>query len=85
MDLGEEFIRGLIPSNQVRVRHYGPTAKIELDSGAMIKVMKKDIRERLLLFFKHDLGFKFVTLDLEGYETGSLNKVIDTTIRHRDF
>ncbi len=85
VDLGEEFIRSLISVDQVRVRHYGPTAKIELDSRAMLKVMKKDIREKLLHFFKNDLGFKFVTLDLEGYETGSLNKVIDTTIRHRDF
>lgn len=81
VDLGEEFIRGLIPANQVRVRHYGHTAKIEVDSRAMAKLIKRSVRERLLSFFTQELGFKFVTLDLAGYETGSLNKLIDTTTK----
>ncbi len=81
VDLGEEFIRGLIPANQVRVRHYGHTAKIEVDSRVMAKLIKRSVRERLLGFFTQELGFKFVTLDLAGYETGSLNKLIDTTTK----
>ncbi len=79
VDMGEEFIRGLIPANQVRVRHYGHTAKIEIDTRAMARLIRKGEREKLIRFFKQDLGFKFVTLDLEGYETGSLNRVIEPT------
>jgi pyridinium-3,5-biscarboxylic acid mononucleotide sulfurtransferase len=79
VDAGEEFLRGLIPATQVRVRHYGHTAKIEIDSQAMSRLIRKSEREVLIRFFKQDLGFKFVTLDLEGYETGSLNREIAAT------
>jgi pyridinium-3,5-biscarboxylic acid mononucleotide sulfurtransferase len=83
VDLGEEFIRGLIPGKQVRVRHYGDTARIESDSVAIQTLAKKNFREKVVAFFKQRLGFAFVTLDLEGYSTGSLNRVIDTT-KHED-
>jgi pyridinium-3,5-biscarboxylic acid mononucleotide sulfurtransferase len=79
VDSGEEFIRGLISAKQVRVRHYGHTAKIEIDTRAMARLIRKGKREKLIRFFKQDLGFTFVTLDLEGYETGSLNRVIEPT------
>ncbi len=79
VDAGEEFVRNLIPVGQIRVRHYGHTAKIEVDSRAMSRLIRKRERETLIRFFKQDLGFKFVTLDLEGYKTGSLNKVIEAT------
>lgn len=84
VDSGEEFIRSLFPAIQVRVRHYEHTARIELDAKAIPKLTKKDIREKLVRFFKQELGFEFVTLDLEGYETGSLNRLIDTHSQHKD-
>jgi len=75
VDAAEEFIRKLIPSGQVRVRHHGDTARIEVDSGAIPALIKEDVRIRLVEHFK-TLGFKFVTLDLAGYSMGSLNVMI---------
>ncbi len=76
VDRGEDFIRNLLGSTQIRVRHYGDTARIEVDSAAIPKLAAKKIRSALVSFFRQDLGFMFVTLDLGGFETGSLNKVI---------
>ena len=59
-------------ARQVRVRHYGDTARIELAPENIPKLMEKGTRARVTAFFK-DIGFKFVTLDLEGYRMGSLN------------
>jgi pyridinium-3,5-biscarboxylic acid mononucleotide sulfurtransferase len=75
VDDGEEFIRGLGLSGQVRVRHHGDTARIELDAKDIPKLTEETVRNRAADYFK-DLGFMFVTLNLEGYSMGSLNRVI---------
>lgn len=80
IDAAEDFIRSLIPNAQVRVRHHGEIARIEVDPKAMRTLLKSDIRSNLICYFKK-LGFSFVSLDLEGYATGSLNRVIDTRNR----
>lgn len=74
IDAGEEFIRSL-GFKQVRIRHYGDTAKIEIESKDLKKVMDEHIREKIVHRIK-GLGFKYITLDLEGYMTGSMNKVL---------
>ena len=76
VDAGESFIRGLGISWQVRIRHEGDTARIEVEAEAVDRFMDKDIRRRVAARLRA-LGFKFVALDLEGYATGSLNRVID--------
>lgn len=77
VDEGETFIRELGIAWQVRLRHEGDTARIELDADAIDRFMDPDIRRRVVARFK-ELGFKFVALDLDGYRTGSLNRSIDT-------
>jgi uncharacterized protein len=77
VDEGEEFIRGLFPGAQIRVRHHGDTARIEVDSKVIPLLITQEVRIRLVEHFKK-LGFKFVTLDLEGYSMGSLNRMIGT-------
>ncbi|MDR3569971.1 MAG: ATP-dependent sacrificial sulfur transferase LarE [Syntrophobacteraceae bacterium] len=72
IDSGEDFIRNMAISPQVRVRHYGDTARIEVAPEDISKLLEMKTRARVIAFFK-DLGFKFVTLDLEGYRMGSLN------------
>jgi uncharacterized protein len=72
IDAGEDFIRGMEISRQVRVRHYGDTARIEVAPENISKLLEEESRTRVTAFFKN-LGFKFVTLDLEGYRMGSLN------------
>lgn len=78
VDAGEEFIRSLGIASQVRVRHYGDTARIEVEAHEMPKLIEEMIRSRVVNHFK-EIGFKFITLDLEGYHMGSLNRVIAST------
>jgi pyridinium-3,5-biscarboxylic acid mononucleotide sulfurtransferase len=72
IDAGEDYIRAMSISRQVRVRHYGDTARIELAPEDITRLLEIEMRRRVTAFFKN-LGFKFVTLDLEGYRMGSLN------------
>lgn len=77
VDAGEAFIRGLGLSWQVRIRHEEDTARIEVETEAIARFMDKDVRQQIVSRLRA-LGFRFVALDLEGYTTGSLNRVIDT-------
>jgi uncharacterized protein len=77
VDAGEAFIRGLGLSWQVRIRHEENTARIEVETEAIARFMDKDVRQQIVSRLRA-LGFRFVALDLEGYTTGSLNRVIDT-------
>jgi uncharacterized protein len=58
---------------QYRVRHHGPVARIELQVSDMSRIMEPAIRGRIMSKLKA-LGFLYVTLDLEGYVTGSMNR-----------
>jgi len=70
----ESFIRenGI---RHVRVRHHGSTARIEVDEKDIPGLMNADLRKRTVEYFKK-LGFKYVTIDIEGYRTGSMNEVL---------
>lgn len=61
---------------QYRVRHHGSVARIELQASDMNRIMEPEIRSRIVSKLK-ELGFLYVTLDLEGYATGSLNRGIE--------
>jgi pyridinium-3,5-biscarboxylic acid mononucleotide sulfurtransferase len=76
VDEGEEFLRKLGFLPQLRVRHHENMARIELDNKDIRKLIRDDIRIRIVQYFK-SLGFGFVTIDLEGYNMGSLNREID--------
>ena len=57
----------------VRVRYHGNLARIEVASAAFPELLTH--REAIIGFFKQQ-GFAYVTLDLEGYRTGSMNEVL---------
>jgi len=71
----EDFIRNQSLAMQVRVRHHGDTARIEVEADCMPLLTEPQIRGKLLSYFKQS-GFKYVTLDLEGYQMGSMNRVL---------
>ncbi len=71
IDRAEALLRGL-GLRQVRVRHHGDTARIEVDPADIGRVA--GMREAIVGGLKK-LGYAYVTLDLEGYRTGSLNEV----------
>jgi uncharacterized protein len=76
VDAGEDFLRELDFSPQLRVRHYSDTARLEIAPDDIQKLASADVRNRIVDYFK-GLGFTFVTLDLEGYSMGSLNRVLN--------
>jgi uncharacterized protein len=59
---------------QVRVRHYGETARIEVAREDFSRLVSGDVREGVTAAFK-ELGYSYVCLDLEGYRTGSMNEI----------
>ncbi len=77
VDAGESFIRGLGLTRQVRLRHEGDTVRIEVDAEAIDRLMETDVRQQVVSRLK-SLGFSFVALDMEGYSTGRLNRVLET-------
>lgn len=60
---------------QVRVRHHGEVARIEIALDELQSLLNLEMSRRISGALK-ELGFKYVTLDLEGYRTGSLNEVL---------
>jgi uncharacterized protein len=57
---------------QLRVRHYGDTARIELDGGTAELVRAVEQREAVVAAVKA-AGYRYVTIDLEGFRSGNLN------------
>ncbi len=55
---------------QVRVRHYGDTARIELDPADLVLAIQ---RRHEVVQALRAIGFRYVTLDLEGFRSGNLN------------
>ncbi len=75
VDAGEEFLRHLGFSGQVRVRHHDEIARLEIEAKDQPQLMQSALRKKVVEYFK-DLGFTYITLDLEGYNMGSLNRVV---------
>jgi uncharacterized protein len=75
VDNSESFLRDLDLSRQIRVRHEGDTARIEVGNEDVRKFTENPVRNTIITKFK-SLGFKFIAIDLEGYSTGSLNRTI---------
>ncbi|GAH53627.1 unnamed protein product, partial [marine sediment metagenome] len=61
---------------QVRVRHYNNLAKIEIREEDMLLLMEEDLRKKIIDKLKQ-LGFIYITLDLQGYRTGSMNEELN--------
>jgi len=70
IDRAEQAVRRL-GIRQVRVRHHGRLARIEVQAGdlATLVAHRETIAQAL-----HELGYTYITIDLDGYRTGSLNE-----------
>jgi pyridinium-3,5-biscarboxylic acid mononucleotide sulfurtransferase len=58
---------------QIRVRHHGPVARIEAARTDLPRFLEEDMRSKVVERFK-ELGFKHISLDLEGFVSGSMNR-----------
>ena len=74
VDEGEERLREL-GFRQVRLRHHGPLARVEVAPEELSRALDPAMARRVVAALK-PLGFRWVSLDLEGYRTGSLNEVL---------
>jgi uncharacterized protein len=74
VEKGEEALRAL-GFRQFRVRYHEQLARIEISSEEMPRALNPAMARKFVEIFK-ELGFKFVTLDLEGYRTGSMNALL---------
>jgi uncharacterized protein len=73
IDQGEIFLRRLGLCRQVRVRHHGSMARLEVEPHAVDRFVEEGTRATITDFFRK-IGFQFVALDLDGYVMGSLNR-----------
>jgi len=62
---------------QFRVRHHGSVARIEVAPEEMARFYDPEFVAGIVREIK-ELGYKYVSLDLEGYRTGSMNEMLDT-------
>lgn len=74
IEKGERYLKGL-GLKQVRVRHHGDLARIEVDKCDIADLVDGGTADKIDKQFKK-LGYHFVTIDLEGYRTGSMNKAL---------
>ncbi|HWY19740.1 MAG TPA: ATP-dependent sacrificial sulfur transferase LarE [Candidatus Acidoferrum sp.] len=74
VEKGEEALRSL-GFRQFRVRHHGEIVRIEIARDELERALNPEMAARFTRIFK-ELGFKFVTLDLEGFRSGSMNALL---------
>jgi uncharacterized protein len=74
VERGEDAIRAL-GFRQFRVRHHGEMVRIEIARDEMDRALDPAMAAQFTVIFKA-LGFKFVTLDLEGFRSGSMNYLL---------
>ena len=70
----ERFLRSL-GFSQIRVRHYGDMARLEFLKTEMKKIFENELIDKISSKLK-SIGFTHVTLDLQGYRSGSMNENI---------
>jgi uncharacterized protein len=72
---GERYLRSL-GFVAVRIRSHGGIARIEVPAADIARLLDQPTREKIARHLKQ-LGFLYITVDLEGYRTGSLNEELD--------
>ncbi len=77
---GAERFLSSLGFKQFRVRHHDKIARIELLKSDFPRLFEEDIQSKIIAGIK-TLGFTYVTIDLEGYRTGSMNENQDKEIK----
>lgn len=81
IERGEDALRKL-GFRQFRVRHHGEIARIEIARDELPRAMTVEMASEFTRVFKA-LGFTYVTLDLEGFRSGSMNAVLPQEVLTR--
>ena len=75
VEQAEEFLRREAGFRQVRVRDQGEAARIEVETGDLLRLVQEPLRSQVIAQLKA-LGYAYVSLNLEGFRSGSLNDVL---------
>ena len=78
VDRGEEILREF-GFREFRVRHHDTLVRLEISPAEMDRVLQKEVIDQLAARFR-ELGFKYVTLDLNGFRSGSMNEALPISI-----
>lgn len=70
----EDFLRKL-GFEQVRVRHHGPVARIEVEPQDIQRLIAKEVNREIAKHFR-SIGYTYTTVDLEGFRSGSMNEIL---------
>lgn len=81
VEQGEDALRAL-GFRQLRVRHHGQIVRVEIARGELPRALTLEMAEEFTRIFKA-LGFSYVTLDLEGFRSGSMNVVLPQAARQK--
>jgi uncharacterized protein len=65
-----------------RVRHHGDLARVEVLSGDIARVTEESVRRAIVQYLR-ELGYAYVTVDLEGFRSGSMNETLESAPRSR--
>lgn len=73
VDQAERFLRDLLQERELRVRHEAnDLARLEIPLVRLTRLLEPGVRQQVTTTL-HALGFRFVTLDLDGFRSGSMN------------
>lgn len=64
---------------ECRVRYHGQVARIEVPAQELPRLVEAEVRNEIVAKLR-ELGFNYVTLDLQGFRSGSLNEVLPTNL-----
>ena len=70
----EEFLHDL-GIRQLRVRHHDSVARIEVEAEDLPTLVDESVRQRVVDRFR-EIGYSYVTVDLQGFRSGSMNEVL---------
>ena len=70
----EEFLHDL-GIRQLRVRHHDNVARIEVEAEDLLTLVDESVRQRVVDRFR-EIGYSYVTVDLQGFRSGSMNEVL---------
>ena len=71
----EEYLRSL-GFRQLRVRHHDTVARIEVGPEDFATLLAEDVRQNVARYFR-SIGYAYVTMDLDGFRSGSMNEVLN--------
>ena len=80
VEQAEDFLRNEVGVRQVRVRHHGTIARLEVDPSDFPTLLSEGNRERIVARLK-ELGYAYISVDLEGFRSGSMNEVLPRPVK----